>query len=132
MNITKSTSKKLNAPLEKINVHVRGGYVIPYQYPDVTTTLSRKNPFGALIALKESGQGVSSASGELYWDDGESLGKFLFYSNYYIIIGGRNRILIISLDSVDSKKYSIFKLESNQNSQTVSFRLNFKLNTFYG
>lgn len=27
----------LDAPLDKINVHVRAGYIVPYQYPDLTT-----------------------------------------------------------------------------------------------
>ena len=34
---------------------------------------SRRNPFGILVALK-SDKEDSHASGELYWDDGESLG----------------------------------------------------------
>ena len=64
---------KLDAPLDFINVHLRGGYAIPFQHPSTTTTASRKNPFGLLIGLK-SGQ----ASGTLYWDDGESIGNVNF------------------------------------------------------
>lgn len=30
----------LDSPLEKINVHVRGGYIVPVQTPAVTTVLS--------------------------------------------------------------------------------------------
>ena len=30
-------SMQLDAPIEKINVHVRGGSIIPMQLPDITT-----------------------------------------------------------------------------------------------
>merc|ERR1719427_581447 len=59
---------KLDAPLEHINLHVRGGYVIPMQEPSVTTALSRNNPMKLLIALDTNYE----ATGTLYWDDGES------------------------------------------------------------
>eukprot|EP00106_Octopus_bimaculoides_P008930 XP_014776372.1 PREDICTED: lysosomal alpha-glucosidase-like [Octopus bimaculoides] len=59
----------LNAPMDVINVHLRGGAIIPLQEPALTTTISRKNPFTLLFALNASGK----AFGELYWDDGESL-----------------------------------------------------------
>ena len=32
------TYKNLSAPLSTINVHVRGGYILPLQSPDITTT----------------------------------------------------------------------------------------------
>ncbi|KAK2181122.1 hypothetical protein NP493_410g04035 [Ridgeia piscesae] len=60
---------QLQAPIQKINVHVRGGSIVPMQQPDVTTVAARKKPFGLLVALNVSMQ----ASGTLYWDDGESL-----------------------------------------------------------
>ncbi|CAH1794586.1 unnamed protein product [Owenia fusiformis] len=59
----------LAAPLDIINLHVRAGHVIPQQEPSLTTTESRKNPFKLLVTLDE----FSHSSGELYWDDGESL-----------------------------------------------------------
>ena len=34
------SSVNLDSPLEKINVHVRGGYIVPTQKPAVTTTLA--------------------------------------------------------------------------------------------
>lgn len=76
IDINQAATVKLDAPLEEINVHVRGGFVVPYQFPSVTTAASRKNPFGLLVALKDMG-GFSTAKGELYWDDGESLGNLL-------------------------------------------------------
>ncbi|XP_078612816.1 sucrase-isomaltase, intestinal-like [Branchiostoma floridae x Branchiostoma japonicum] len=59
----------LDAPLDKINVHVRGGVVLPTQQPANTTVYSRKNPMGLLVAMDDS----SAASGTLFWDDGEAV-----------------------------------------------------------
>ncbi|XP_066266381.1 sucrase-isomaltase, intestinal-like [Branchiostoma lanceolatum] len=59
----------LDAPLNKINVHVRGGTILPTQQPANTTVYSRKNPMGLLVAMDDS----SAASGTLFWDDGESI-----------------------------------------------------------
>jgi lysosomal alpha-glucosidase len=80
LNNTQSPYVTLYTPLSEINVHVRAGYVIPFQYPSVTTTASRKNPFGLLVTLKP---GISS-NGTLFWDDGESN------------------------DSIDGQKYNLF------------------------
>lgn len=57
------------APLGHIPVFIRGGSVLPLQEPGYTTTDSRKNPWGLIVALSGSGD----ASGSLYVDDGESL-----------------------------------------------------------
>lgn len=59
----------LNAPLEKIRVHIRGGSILPLQAPGNTTTATRGNPFAFLIALDSQG----AAKGSLYLDDGESI-----------------------------------------------------------
>jgi alpha-glucosidase len=59
----------ISAPLGHIPVFIRGGSVLPTQQPGYTTTESRKNPWGLLVALSEDGD----ATGELYIDDGESL-----------------------------------------------------------
>lgn len=59
----------LQAPLEHINVHVRGGSILPLQEPGYTTTETRGNPWAILVALDADGQ----AKGDLYLDDGESL-----------------------------------------------------------
>ena len=62
-------------PLSKINVHVRGGFIIPMQIPGANLILGRGNPFILLVALSQSGD----ASGNLFWDDGDSIGRFLLY-----------------------------------------------------
>uniref|UniRef100_H0YZ95 alpha-glucosidase n=1 Tax=Taeniopygia guttata TaxID=59729 RepID=H0YZ95_TAEGU len=67
----KKTYTTVSAPLNKIPLYIRGGYILPQQAPATTTTESRLNPFGLIIALDEEGQ----ASGSLFWDDGDSIGK---------------------------------------------------------
>lgn len=42
----------------------------PSQGPGLSTTESRKQPMALAVALTRSGE----ARGELFWDDGESLG----------------------------------------------------------
>ncbi|CAL8132402.1 unnamed protein product [Orchesella dallaii] len=61
---------ELDAPLDKINVFVAGGNVLPTQEPAVNTDISRNNPFGLIVALDDEGK----ASGSLYYDDGDSIG----------------------------------------------------------
>lgn len=51
---------------------IRGGSILPAQKPADTTTASRKNNFELLITLDN----VKKAKGELYWDDGDSLGMY--------------------------------------------------------
>ncbi|KAM9316521.1 sucrase-isomaltase, intestinal [Gastrophryne carolinensis] len=61
--------KILHAPLEHINLHVRGGYILPQQAPAFNTQQSRLNPLKLLIAL----DGNENAHGTLFWDDGKSI-----------------------------------------------------------
>ncbi|KAM7331303.1 hypothetical protein ACRRTK_010492 [Alexandromys fortis] len=68
-------------PADKIGLHLRGGYVIPTQDPDVTTTASRKNPLGLIVALDDNGGAV----GDFFWDDGETKntienGNYMYYN----------------------------------------------------
>ncbi|GFS12740.1 lysosomal alpha-glucosidase [Elysia marginata] len=60
---------ELSAELGHINLHMRGGHVIPMQQPGLSTTLSRKNRFQLLVSLDVN----MTAVGELYWDDGDSI-----------------------------------------------------------
>lgn len=61
----------LDAPLDHIPVHLRGGKVVPVQGTQgcMTTTECRALPWELVVALDERGM----ATGELYVDDGESL-----------------------------------------------------------
>lgn len=56
----------LDAPFDFINLHVRGGYILPTQEPALNTMLSRQNPFGLIVALDDT----FSARGQMYYDDG--------------------------------------------------------------
>nr|XP_020456095.1 sucrase-isomaltase, intestinal [Monopterus albus] len=58
----------MHLPAEKLGLHIRGGAILPTQEPNVTTTYSRRNPMGLIIALDDNNQ----AAGELFWDDGDS------------------------------------------------------------
>jgi len=65
----KGTYKTLSAPLDTIQVHIRGGSIIPIQVPGLTTVDTRSNPFTLLVALDVD----SSAVGHLFLDDGETI-----------------------------------------------------------
>ncbi|KAF3049897.1 hypothetical protein E8E11_005491 [Didymella keratinophila] len=59
----------MQAPLEHINVHVRGGSVLVLQEPQLTTIATRQTPYSLLVTLGSD----DTATGNLYLDDGESL-----------------------------------------------------------
>lgn len=69
VNAQAGINTTISAPLGHIPVYIRGGSVLPTQEPGYTTTESRKNPWGLIVALSDDGK----ASGSLYVDDGESL-----------------------------------------------------------
>lgn len=62
----------LPAPMDTINVHVRGGYILPLQLPGMTTQESRNNNMLLVVALTTEG----FSRGDLFWDDGDSLGTY--------------------------------------------------------
>uniref|UniRef100_A0A8P0TBI0 Maltase-glucoamylase n=1 Tax=Canis lupus familiaris TaxID=9615 RepID=A0A8P0TBI0_CANLF len=63
--------KILNAPLDHINLHIRGGYILPWQEPAMNTHASRQKFMGLIVALDDNGE----AEGQLFWDDGQSIGE---------------------------------------------------------
>lgn len=71
--IEEAGSVILTAPFGVINLHVRGGYILPTQEPALNTMLSRQNAFGLIVAL----DGSYAARGEMYWDDGVTHGKYM-------------------------------------------------------
>ncbi|XP_048201809.1 sucrase-isomaltase, intestinal [Perognathus longimembris pacificus] len=79
-------------PEDKIGLHLRGGYIIPIQEPDVTTTASRKNPLGLIIALDEN----NIAKGDFFWDDGESTKSIESRSYIFYTFSVSNNILQIT------------------------------------
>ncbi|XP_075810057.1 putative maltase-glucoamylase 2 [Microtus pennsylvanicus] len=72
----------LAAPLDHINVHVRGGYILPWQEPAMNTYYSRQNFVGLTVALDDKGE----AEGQMFWDDGQSIDTyekgFYFLANF--------------------------------------------------
>ncbi|XP_033367482.1 maltase-glucoamylase, intestinal-like [Parus major] len=60
------------APLGHINLHVRGGHILPQQLPANNTWFSRQNPLLLTVALDDA----QEASGNLYWDDGVGIDTF--------------------------------------------------------
>jgi alpha-glucosidase len=69
LQVAAGENKTLDAPLGHINVHIKGGSILPLQEPGNTTEMSRRNPWGLLVALDQYGK----AAGDLYLDDGMSL-----------------------------------------------------------
>uniref|UniRef100_A0A8B9I6H6 alpha-glucosidase n=1 Tax=Anser brachyrhynchus TaxID=132585 RepID=A0A8B9I6H6_9AVES len=68
----------LYLPADKLGLHLRGGYIYPTQQPAPTTSESRKNPMGLIIALDDDGK----AYGDLFWDDGDSTADdYLIFQN---------------------------------------------------
>ncbi|EME46003.1 glycoside hydrolase family 31 protein [Dothistroma septosporum NZE10] len=59
----------MDAPLEHINVHVRGGAILPLQTPGYTTAETRNGSFSLLVTLDDN----EAATGSLYLDDGFSV-----------------------------------------------------------
>ncbi|XP_041960066.1 lysosomal alpha-glucosidase [Alosa sapidissima] len=63
---------KLQAPLDKINLHLREGSIIPTQRPNTTLWVSSGQPMHLIGALSEEGV----AEGDLFWDDGETMATY--------------------------------------------------------
>ncbi|VIO86322.1 Uncharacterized protein BM_BM5229 [Brugia malayi] len=77
--LAKPGRSEFRAPKDElIPVFVKGGVVIPRQQPNMTTTVSRNNPFELLITV-----GSSKSTGMLYWDDGESIVEDFTSYNYF-------------------------------------------------
>ena len=64
-----------SAPFDTINLHVRGGYILPCQEPAQNTYYSRQKYMKLIVAADDN----QTAKGTLFWDDGESIGKVYSY-----------------------------------------------------
>ncbi|XP_031442858.1 lysosomal alpha-glucosidase-like [Clupea harengus] len=71
---------KLDAPLDKINLHLREGSIIPTQRPNITLWVSSGQPMHLIGALSEDGV----AEGDLFWDDGETIATYENNQHAYI------------------------------------------------
>ncbi|GAA6090913.1 sucrase-isomaltase, intestinal [Tachysurus ichikawai] len=68
----RGTFLTMPTPLTHINLHVRGGFILPCQKPENNTKYSRKNPIDLIAALNDDG----TARGYLFWDDGEGINTY--------------------------------------------------------
>ena len=59
---------KLNAQLDFIPLHIRGGYIMPTQKSANTTHYARQNEFGLIVAPNNDNE----AYGDLFYDDGQT------------------------------------------------------------
>ncbi|XP_011379112.1 sucrase-isomaltase, intestinal [Pteropus vampyrus] len=68
----RGTFNEFDAPLYKINLHVRGGYILPCQEPAQNTFYSRQNYMRLIVAADDN----HMAQGSLFWDDGETIDTY--------------------------------------------------------
>ncbi|KAK9311045.1 glycosyl hydrolases family 31-domain-containing protein [Lipomyces starkeyi] len=87
---TSAGYKTLDANLTHINVHVKGGVILPAQYPSKTTYNTTKNPYFLIAALDNNGK----SSGSLYVDDGVSVNSN--YSQLSFEVSGCNLTIAVS------------------------------------
>ncbi|XP_053464708.1 putative maltase-glucoamylase-like protein FLJ16351 [Nycticebus coucang] len=71
--------RTLEAPLDHINLHLRGGHILPWQEPAENTHSSRQKFMGLTVALDDNGE----AEGQLFWDDGQSIDTYE-NGNYFL------------------------------------------------
>uniref|UniRef100_A0A6I8PJA7 P-type domain-containing protein n=1 Tax=Ornithorhynchus anatinus TaxID=9258 RepID=A0A6I8PJA7_ORNAN len=72
--------KNLSAPLDHINLHIRGGHILPCQEPANNTHFSRQN---FILLIVAPGREVVRRQGRLFWDDGQSIVYHYYY--YYCL-----------------------------------------------
>uniref|UniRef100_A0A0P5BNP6 alpha-glucosidase n=1 Tax=Daphnia magna TaxID=35525 RepID=A0A0P5BNP6_9CRUS len=101
IRVTVLGSTTLSAPRDHINLHLRGGYILPAQKPDLNTMLSRQNNFELLVPLNDQ----NSASGKMFWDDGESVNTIedgLYQINKFEL---SNNVLTITVEKESASSW---------------------------
>ncbi|XP_072044621.1 lysosomal alpha-glucosidase-like isoform X1 [Amphiura filiformis] len=89
ISMASTQTMTLKAPLDTINLHVSAGNMLVMQEPNTTTTASRKNKFGLIVPLASDG----TASGELYWDDGDTVGTYENGNYIFITFTAQNKMI---------------------------------------
>ncbi|XP_055509931.1 lysosomal alpha-glucosidase-like isoform X1 [Leucoraja erinacea] len=115
----------LQAPLDTINVHVRGGFILPIQEPSTTTAASRGNPLDLIVALSNQG----GARGNLFWDDGDSLLTYETGDYTEIIFRAKNNMLLSEIvhlnsqaDDLHLRRVTVFGVPSPPHKVSVNGR----------
>ncbi|XP_035038068.2 lysosomal alpha-glucosidase isoform X3 [Hippoglossus stenolepis] len=86
---SKGEEVRLQAPLDKINLHLREGTILPTQVPNLTLWVSSRQPLHLVSALSDDG----SAAGDLFWDDGESIDTYETDSYSYLIFSVTQKVM---------------------------------------
>ncbi|KAM9296846.1 lysosomal alpha-glucosidase-like [Gastrophryne carolinensis] len=100
---SKGEWKMLSAPLETINVHIRGGWIVTAQEPAMTTTEMRKNHMILLVPLTKEGD----AHGDIFWDDGESLDTYKKGEYSYITFSAQKNSLVSNVVKLEKEAASL-------------------------
>lgn len=93
----------LPAPMNTINVHVRGGHILPTQTPGMTTEETRRNSLTLVIPLTPEG----FARGDLFWDDGDSLGTFEKMDYTKVVFIASNNAIVSEVMHLNSETDSL-------------------------
>ena len=81
----------VQAPRDYLPLYLRGGSILPLQESAMNTVLSRQKSFYLYIALDRN----QRATGNMYWDDGESIDTYeTSHYNYFIFNYGSQRLLL--------------------------------------
>ena len=85
--------QEVEAALDLIPLHLRGGNILPLQQPGLNTMTSRTNPLELLVALDDD----ISGRGSIFLDDGESLDTVAGGQFFYGELEMRDNILTMSV-----------------------------------
>ncbi|XP_068177890.1 lysosomal alpha-glucosidase isoform X2 [Antennarius striatus] len=80
---------RLDAPLDKINLHLREGSITPTQTPNLTLWVSSGQPLHLISALTDDG----AAGGDLFWDDGETLDTYETEQYAYVVFSVAQNVM---------------------------------------
>jgi len=118
---TKGGSTTLSAPTGFINLHVRGGSILPTQEHARNTELSRNNPMGLIVALDDNG----GAAGSLFYDEGDSLdpvANAVYFNAEYTMSGGSltSNVTQNTYTAMESKRIETIRLMGADTVESVT------------
>ncbi|XP_054162207.1 lysosomal alpha-glucosidase-like [Oppia nitens] len=140
---------QFETPLDKVNVFLKGGNVVPILPSRQTTTAMRKEKFTLVVVLDHN----AGAEGQLYWDDGDSIdpiksGRYSLFnfdvskgilSTHSVVDKYReqeivvNNVIVLGLKTkpneltINDKKWSNFSYEESLLKLTID-KIELKLN----